>query len=509
MTSKPSDVAPDRSVPLEIELKLALPPAQHAAFLRFMARRRASLIRRELVTRYFDTPDFALGRRGIAVRVRRIGRDWVQTFKTEGERQGGLSTRIEHEMPVRRDRPDWSLFPETVRACVPPAERRRLVPVFETRFTRTAWTLGARRGRIEVALDDGEIRAGQQRAPLSEIEIELVDGQPDTLFDFALKCARAVECLPFDASKAERGMRLAREEAAAPVRAASPVLDTTMTREAVCVASVQACLGAFQANLPGVLADGHTEFLHEARIALRRLRVALRLFRPVVSPPPALLDGLKAIAAALGTARDWDVLCDEMLPEIAPHFGDDRAWNAGRALFDGQRQQARAAMRDAVREQNPGAWLIEFQIWLRGVVDGGQESAGSRGRQLAPWVRRRLDRLHRRLVEAASGADFSDERLLHALRIDIKRLRYALELVEPLFGRGALAPCRTRLQKLQQAFGEIVDRRMALQLVASLQDDSGGMRSFVRGWLAANGARHSRSRLERKMKKFIKSSRCW
>src|SRR5512143_1197468 len=89
--------------PMEIELKLALPPQQAAAFLKRMARRRtlkgtsSEPVQQDLVTRYFDTPDFALSAQGVALRVRRAGRRWLQTLKTEGERQGGLSRRIELE----------------------------------------------------------------------------------------------------------------------------------------------------------------------------------------------------------------------------------------------------------------------------------------------------------------------------------------------------------------------------------------------------------------------------
>ena len=52
-----------------------------------MARRRSAPVRQELITRYFDTPDFALSAQGVALRVRRVGRRWLQTLKTEGERQ--------------------------------------------------------------------------------------------------------------------------------------------------------------------------------------------------------------------------------------------------------------------------------------------------------------------------------------------------------------------------------------------------------------------------------------
>ena len=90
------------SHPVEVELKLALPQEQAATFLKLMARRRGVPVRQAMRTLYFDTSDFALSALGVALRVRRAGRRWLQTIKTEGERHGGLSQRAEFEMPVSR-----------------------------------------------------------------------------------------------------------------------------------------------------------------------------------------------------------------------------------------------------------------------------------------------------------------------------------------------------------------------------------------------------------------------
>src|SRR5512143_4168303 len=144
--------------PHEIELKLSLPPGQADAFLRRMARRRIAPVEQNLATLYFDTADFALSAQGVALRVRRAGRRWVQTLKTEGVRAGGLSQRVEYEMPAPRGALDWARFPAEALAHVPEPLRERVVPVFETRFHRTAWLLKGRGGaQIEVALDVGEV----------------------------------------------------------------------------------------------------------------------------------------------------------------------------------------------------------------------------------------------------------------------------------------------------------------------------------------------------------------
>ncbi len=502
--------------PQEIELKLQLPPQQAAAFLKRMARRRSAPVEQDLVTLYFDTPDFALSAQGVALRVRRAGRRWLQTLKTEGERQGGLSRRIEFEMAVRRGALDWTRFPPEARAYVPEVLRERVVPVFETRFHRTAWLLKGRGGaQIEVALDVGEVVAGERSQPLCEVELELKSGQPDALFALALEWAGAFGCLPFDVSKAERGVRLAHGVEAAPLKSAAVELDDGMGVEDAFAALCQACLTQFQANLPGVFASTDIEYVHQARVALRRLRAALRLFRRVCVLPDALLDGLRALVDALGPARDWDVLLDETLPAIAPHYGDAAAWAAGVAVLEARRAEVRSAMQAALAAAQPGAWLLAMQRWLlqhgwRGTGAAG-EPVERRLAQMAPldaWARRALRRGHRRVVRGARVfAELQpDER--HALRIAIKRQRYAAEFFQGLFAGKRQARCLALLRAAQDSLGRANDAHIARGLLAGAPAAAGPMRDFALGWLAAQEAGASNGGSAALMREFLKLKTC-
>lgn len=500
--------------PQEIELKLALPPEQAAAFLKRMARRRSAPVQHDLVTRYFDTPDFALSALGVALRVRRVGRRWLQTLKTEGERQGGLSRRAEYEMPVAGDAPDWTRFPPEAQAWVPEAMRDALVPVFETRFHRTAWLLKGKGGAgIEVALDVGEVRAGARSQPICEIELELKSGQPDALFELALTWADAFDCLPFDVSKAERGVRLAQGEADAPVKMAPLALDGDIGVEEGFAAICQACLAQFQANLPGVLgphpnplpqagegADARPkpiydiEYVHQARVALRRLRAALRLFRRVCVPPDALHAGLDTLAHALGPARDWDVLCTETLPAIAPHCPDSTAWHRGLVSLQTHRAAVHTAMRGALMQARPGAWLLAFQRWLlqRGWREAPDAQRLIQLSPLAAWARRALKKGHRPIARGARDFARLAPDMRHALRIAIKRQRYAAEFFQDVFSGRRHARYRAVLRDAQDSLGRANDAQVAWRLLTMVPADTGPMRAFVLGWLAAQRDRAAR-----------------
>ncbi len=490
--------------PLEIELKLALPPAQAEAFGKLMARRRLAPQRQTLKTRYFDTPDFALSRQGIALRVRRAGRRWLQTLKTEGERHGGLSQRIEYEMAVTTGAPEWSRFPPAARAWVPEALRAQLAPVFETDFSRTAWLIEGRGGSaIEVALDVGVLRVGQASQPICEIELELKAGKPDDLFELAQGWAQRFDCLPLDISKAERGVRLAQGQAAAPVKSMPLALDRAVSVEAGFAAMCQDCLAQFQANLPGVLALHSTpdeiEYVHQARVALRRLRAVLRLYRRVCRVPDALRETLRALLAALGPARDWDVLCTETLPAIASRYPDAAAWQTEMRSLAARRGAARAAMQAELGQLHPGAWLLAFQRWLlrhgwRSQPAGGAVPEARRFVQLSAldgWARQALRRGHRPLVRGARAFADLQAAQRHALRIAVKRQRYAAEFFQSLFDVPPPGHRRRQVRYLrvlcdcQDSLGQANDRRVADGLLRTVCADDGPVVAFALGWLAA------------------------
>jgi inorganic triphosphatase YgiF len=506
------------SLPVEVELKLALPQEQAATFLKLMARRRGVPVRQAMRTLYFDTPDFALSALGVALRVRRAGRRWLQTIKTEGERHGGLSQRAEFEMPVMRGMPDWSRFPAEALALVPEALRAQLEPRFETRFERTAWLIGGHGGAsIEVALDVGAVHAGGRRLPICEIELELKSGQQDALFELALDWAERLDCLPFDTSKAERGVRLARGGGIGPVKSVPLTLVSGMSVEAGFAAIVQACLAQFQANLPGVLASDDIEYVHQARVSLRRLRAALRLYRKVCVLPNELMDGLSTLVGTLGPARDWDVLCGETLPAIAPQYQDEADWQQGAAILEAHRVEVRAAMQASLQRARPGAWLLAFQRWLqqrgwRMSPSGGTASEAQRFLQLSSlkkWARGSLQKGHRPIVRGARAFAGLQPLQRHALRIAIKRQRYAAEFFQTLFAGRRQVQYLDMLREAQDSLGRTNDARVACDLLKNTPVDTGPVRQFVLGWLAAQQVQGPAEDIAEQLQGFVKLAPYW
>lgn len=452
------------ALPQETELKLWLHPGDVSAFAGHPRLRRAKAVSQSLHTLYFDTPDFRLAKKGVALRVRRLGKRWVQTLKTEGERSGGLSRRLELETPLASPQPDFSLFPRTIADKLVPAKRRAsLVPVYETRFKRTAWNLRAPDGsRIEVALDVGEIIAGRRQEPLCEVELELKSGVSGALFELAEMLAQKILLVPYEPSKAARGARLAAGLKSQPVKSVSPMLEKTMPVGAGFAAILRSDLSQLQANLPGLLLENDPEYCHQARVAIRRMRSAIRLFRKLCRVPDSLLAEIKALGDALGKLRDADVFVLETLPRLKEKLSPAQFGLLARRAKAHRRVQREAALA-AVHAPATGRCLLEFQRWLSGMEPVSHDVRLDR--YAAGKLEVMVDRI---AMSAGQFAAYSAEER-HALRVQVKRLRYACEHFSSVIK--IKKPFAHALADLQDKLGTLNDQTVALRYIAALNPD--------------------------------------
>ncbi|QFU00510.1 CYTH domain protein [Halomonas sp. THAF5a] len=209
----------------EIELKLALGDTEHegAEALRHHPRLvGVTPTLAQLGNTYFDTPEGDLEDARMALRLRRVDGRLLQTLKTRGQGGGGLSTRGEWEWEVPGPGLDLAGL-----AALPPLAGceagllERLAPRFATDFARETWWLEHAGATIELALDIGEIRAGERVVAIRELELELKAGEPEALWSLAEALADRVALRPSDTSKAARGGALLEGARALP-EAASP-----------------------------------------------------------------------------------------------------------------------------------------------------------------------------------------------------------------------------------------------------------------------------------------------
>ena len=434
----------------EMELKFEL-GARAAATLRRHALLAGTDRRRSFQrTIYFDTDDGDLRKKGYSLRVRQDGRHFTQTVKTSS-RSAGQFNREEWEAAVPALRPEMSALQQT------PLRRIRffdqLHPVAQTDIVRTSWAVSVDDSLIEVDLDRGRLIAGGSRRRLYEAELELKEGEAKALFAIARELSNCAPMAIGVLSKEERGSMLARhlldkEQKASPVN-----LRRQMNVRQAIELIVHECLRQLRLNEPAITGQRSAEAAHQARVAIRRLRTALSFFRPAIrqrSLEP-FCEGLQRFTLPLGRARNLDVF-------LAAHGqGLNRA---ERSKLGRARKLAYDNVVDALSSRRTRTLYLDLVEWLA-TADWAK---GKASEPIAEFAGERLSAAWRKVRRRATRLPDLDEKDLHALRISIKKLRYALEFMTGLYPGKDIKKFLASLEKMQDCLGHLHDEMSARQL---------------------------------------------
>lgn len=401
--------------PTEVELKLELDPADHRAIVDRLAGGRAK--RAHLISTYFDTPDLTLQAHGLTLRVRKSGRKHIQTVKAGGSAAAGLFARPEWERAVAGDQPviDAASGPiETLLQGEPVAER------FISDVRRRLWTIAADGTTIEVALDEGEVKAGTIGAALSELELELKEGDPRALFALARRLGTAAPLRIGVVSKSERGYGLVEGRQQRAFKAEPIMLDRHGSAGAAFATIARSCIRQFRRNETLLLASGDADALHQARVGLRRLRSAFSLFKDLFEDDAVaarLREDLRWLAGSLGEVRNLDVLLKRTEGIVHRRLARARA-------------KAMTTAAATLSSDRALALMIDLAEWL--ATGDWQYRKGAKA-PILPLAASLLDRHRRRLKKDGRHLARLDDEHRHHVRIDAKKLRYAAEFFGDLW----------------------------------------------------------------------------
>ncbi len=536
---------------MELELKLLCSEsvlkglASHALLARWAV---APPERNRLESIYFDTPDFFLRAHGYGLRVRRVGRRWVQTLKGGGNARGGFHAREEWEMPVASESPDLDALMRVVGASSAQGVLLgesglggRLEEVFRTVFQRKTWLLevpsqtgSGRRSaaaRVEVAMDRGELRVGECTEPISELELELKAGEPSVLFRVASELLQQVPFRLGRESKAARGYAL-RGIGVPEVRKAGKVcFSPKLSAEGAFEVIWDGCLAQVQENELGVSRGSEVESVHQMRVGLRRLRCALRFFGPVIAFPEELLGELKWLADCLGGARDWEVLATETLAVLARarpprrsagvSAGGSPTEEPGDALVLAawaEAESQRSFAREAVDSERYARLSLALGEWRHRNGQGGIAHSAPSGtkervgqKPVGVWANRLLARLFKKLLSRGASLVTASVEERHRVRIAAKRLRYACEFFEGLYPSARMERFVSRLKALQEALGWLNDVSVGaglLEKLAVLRPELSPEAQYALGWFEGRSGEDIRE-LGRQWKRLAGSPPPW
>ena len=354
---------------------------------------------------------------------------------------------------------------------------------------------------MEARLLRGALRLGDAERPVARL---MLSGPADAVRHHA-RPGRHHPLLPPLASLAEEARALGtgtlpRPPASARRARSRLVVEDTLRHVIGHLAAVLAW------HAPIALAGQHPAGVHQMRVALRRLRSAIRAFRPAVDGPALRsVDGrLKALASLLGPARDWDVFLGGLGAELAGALPGDPRMAALLVAARDRRDHAYADL--AAHLRGPDFRLLLWDLCALVACAPWQAEEGGAVEDFAAAL---LAKRWRRLSAAAAEVEHLPDAEFHALRLDGKRLRYVAELFAPLWGRKRGRRFLERLAAVQEQMGLANDAAVARALVAPLGPDDGNWATGVaEGWVLAR-SRRARARAGKAWKALMRAEAFW
>ncbi|MCL4861683.1 MAG: CHAD domain-containing protein [Caldilineaceae bacterium] len=516
MTVNPSPIPP-----YEIEAKFALSDAEQAGRLRTAPTltKRITLGPPHVVTQidcYYDTADFFLLRHGHTLRLRQNGDGAVLTIKG---RSLSADPAVFHRMELEQvavdgcGLPPWELWPEPLRRFVEEhlGEAPPLQPVCLLRQVRhhrsvallappTKSTSATSQAPFaELSIDEVEVLACGPPAPQSEAAPDPIAAAVDAPV-LATFWELEAELLPgADAESLHglvhglRGKRALKAQSMSKLERALAIVHSHLYINNEWVAAVRpelhmadACrlfwrrqLGQLLLNEAGVRYSSDIEYVHDMRVAVRRMRTALRFFGEFFRGKALrrIRKALRITGRRLGAVRDLDVALDRLRRHARyDEAGDKTEFERVAGVWEAERAAAHAALLAWLDSAAYRRFLARFGVFCSTAGKGARRYPSGDGDIPTPHeVRHVLPTLlmgqfsQVRAFEAFFATEEVNPETLHRLRIQCKYLRYNLEFAQSLMGRSSAGAIRA-LKALQDHLGELNDAVVSRAKLSAVEE---------------------------------------
>jgi CHAD domain-containing protein len=463
-------------------------PAAHRAALR-RAMRTAAAQTLPLRTLHADTASGHLAAAGLSLQLRQEGRCWTQALSVAAVFAPGAEHAV--QVPaLAKGLPTIDMrrhADSAVAALLPPsvALGSELVVVqSDVRVERTRRVLRQGATRVLATLDEGDVLAGDSGLPILELTFECVAGPQAGLVALATRWIGRYGLWLGSSSRLGLAGHCAPGSTQTALRPGSPLTLKLHPDEAV-HALVRSCLAHLLPNAACVASGtGCPVHLHQTRVALRRLRTVLRVFGPWCADVDAGWGArLKDVFGHLGAARDKDVMAAALVPELQAAGAPYVLLPPG-AGGDSPTQILRGkAFNHLLLE------LLAFACPTPLAPQGGSAVGGLPAAHpgLADLVPPLINRMHRQIAKDTKHFLSADDAARHQTRKRLKRLRYCVEFVAPMFRAKAVERYLEPLRVAQEALGAFNDLTVA-DVAFRTQVHADARAWFAVGWLAARRA---------------------
>jgi len=364
---------------------------------------------------------------------------------------------------------------------------------------RSTWQLPAFEGvEIEVLLEIGHINTAGHRIDMTELTLIASDRHAQSaLLSLARRLHQTAPLFLQAESAVLTALRVLFDTTCSAQKYIAPETAPRCSASDLSRANLAAIVGHWLSNQAGARDSTDIEYVHQFRIALRRLNAACKLFAPWLEPirQARLATELRWLRSLLGGVRDWDVFVETTLPalcsasEFPPHTAAEF-----KPAFE-LRDEARNALRTALNSTRYATLMLDLLEWLA-IMSPQHDGLRSAPRGLRKHAKKSLHKYH---LSSASIAHFTrlPEAEQHRIRLQAKRMRYSIELLAPLLSSKSCKSTSRAYAAMLDALGRANDAAVATRLVEqlTLRPET---RGYAYGWLAAR-RQHCIAQVERQL----------
>ena len=501
----------------EFEIKLLFPEDQLEAIEKLIISN-GGIRRQHLQAAYIDTTDFLLTQAGFAFRLRKEGRQWMQTLKASTPNP---LERLEHNVTlsaVGKEMPEWNLdlhqnheAGQLLRKKLPNLKLDDLRVSYQTDIWRRKALVNTRLGSLEYALDSGFIYSHLNDRATSikvlELEIELKAGEPLDVLSHTKNLLKSYSAYIDTRSKSERGFLLANGLQASPaMRAKAISLKKAKNLQEIITCLIHSCLQQVLANQSAlnIELDQYSEYLHQLRIGLRRLKVLFKyLARHDIHLGDEKVEVFKRAFDQLGSYRDSDYVAGTLNPILLSLGGPE--------------------IKLASIKELPNPSFItknsEFQLLLVDLMSIGYlsspistEPEDRRGdkeevRLVRKTINKLLDGGFSFIADRASRFSELQDEQIHSVRKKMKFIRYSLDFFSDYCNKSNYTKFYKSIADALEYFGLFNDICVAISRIEVLTQDDPNL-LFALGWLKAERQR-VRSLCGKGLKKLVRMDPAW
>ena len=477
----------------------------------------------QLTATYFDGPDWPLANSNVYLWVEREGRSYRQHLEAAVSRVGIATVLKVWQSPITTSYPTLTaLADQGLPELLGGLSANTLKPFCHKKLKRMTHQMRLEnRGNITAVIEFGELIVGSTKAPVGELNLKLESSPSDLPFELCLRIGQQVPLRISGDNSAKTALALLPGQTPRSRKAQSLNLSRDATVDGALSHTIQECLNHISANEACLLESEDPEAVHQMRVAVRRFRSALRVYRPLLPPDQyAWLNGeLRRFAEQLGSARDWDVFADEIAKPAIMGRMEDKAFQTFRDLINEVRTASRLTASEAVRSKRYTTFLLRSSAWLANSAWRNQPVSETSALLFGPvraFADDRRTKFHEPVWSAGGNFETLSVKERHQLRICVKRLRYATEFFSSIYPRKAVKRYCGKLAGLQDALGYLNDVAVSEDLVRRICADCTGedlgycqfAGGIVIGW-HARALADSEQKLVKRVRSFVESKPFW